>query len=116
MYVLVHNDTHYVGGTESGLAFMKDCGSFVPYSFLGYLGARKSGETKQWRMCTHASIQHVYIHMHTHILEPVGVLPSQGVPFTSEKDSLRRTVESIFNKLYGEMYFICLYTIMYRLI
>lgn len=44
MYVLVNKGDHYVGGTSSGHDFLKDCGSYVPYSFLGYLSAKESGE------------------------------------------------------------------------
>ena len=43
MYVVVHEGEHYVGGTEAGVQFLKDCGTYVPYSFLGYLSAKESG-------------------------------------------------------------------------
>ena len=43
MYVFVHKGEHYVGGTEAGVQFLKDCGTYVPYSFLGYLSAQESG-------------------------------------------------------------------------
>ena len=43
MYVVVHKGEHYVGGTEAGVQFFKDCGTYVPYSFLGYLSAKESG-------------------------------------------------------------------------
>ena len=43
MYVVVHEGEHYVGGTEAGVQFLKDCGTYVPYSFSGYLSAKESG-------------------------------------------------------------------------
>ena len=42
-HVVVHEGEHYVGGTEAGVQFLKDCGTYVPYSFLGYLSAKESG-------------------------------------------------------------------------
>ena len=43
MYVVVHEGEHYVGETEAGVQFLKDCGTYVPYSFLGYLSAKELG-------------------------------------------------------------------------
>lgn len=44
LYVVVHNGEHYVGGTKSGVQFIRKCGAYVPYSFIGYLSAKESGE------------------------------------------------------------------------
>ena len=37
MYVAVSGGNHFVGGTGRGCQFLRDCGTYVPYSFLGYL-------------------------------------------------------------------------------
>ena len=41
MYVAVTDGHHYVGGTEKGCQFLKECGTYVPYSFVGYLSSGK---------------------------------------------------------------------------
>ena len=57
MYVVVHKGEHYVGGTEAGVQFLKDCGTYVPYSFLGYLSAKESGMSLfLWYYCTRSVI------------------------------------------------------------
>lgn len=35
MYVAVSDDNHFVGGSKWGCQFLKDCGTYVPYSFVG---------------------------------------------------------------------------------
>ena len=37
LFVAVHNDNHVVGGTEMGAKFLREIGTHVPHSFLGYL-------------------------------------------------------------------------------
>ena len=39
MYVAVTDGHHYVSGSERGYQFLKECGTYVPYSFVGYLSA-----------------------------------------------------------------------------
>lgn len=39
MYVAVSGGSHFVGGTGRGCQFLRDCGTYVPYSFLGYLSS-----------------------------------------------------------------------------
>ena len=45
MFVAVHNEKHLVGGTEIGRKFLRESGSHVPYSFLGYLSTTQTGTT-----------------------------------------------------------------------
>ena len=42
LFVAAHNDKHVVGGTEMGGKFLRESGSHVPYSFLGYLSVSRS--------------------------------------------------------------------------
>ena len=44
MFVSVHNEKHLVGGTEMGEKFLRESGSHIPHSFLGYISSEKSGE------------------------------------------------------------------------
>ena len=37
MFVAVYDDKHMVGGTEIGANFLRQLGSHIPYSFLGYI-------------------------------------------------------------------------------
>ena len=39
MFVAVNRGNHFVGGTRRGCQFLRDCGTYVPYSFLGYLSS-----------------------------------------------------------------------------
>ena len=43
MFVAVHNEKHLVGGTEMGGNFLRESGSHIPHSFLGYISSDKSG-------------------------------------------------------------------------
>ena len=98
MYVLVHKGDHYVGGTEAGVQFLKDCGTCVPYSFLGYLSAKESG------MYT-IFVQYLWQTL-INIVACTGFMKTQsqtqGGAELDNKDSLRKAVESLFNKLYGK--------------
>ena len=42
IFVAVHDEKHVVGGTEMGEKFLREIGSHVPHSFLGYLSAANS--------------------------------------------------------------------------
>ena len=44
MFVSVHNEKHLVGGTEMGEKFLRESGSHIPHSFLGYISSEKSGK------------------------------------------------------------------------
>ena len=37
MFVAVHKDKHYVGGSSHGKEFIVTKGYHIPYSFMGYL-------------------------------------------------------------------------------
>ena len=37
MFVAVYDDKHMYGGTETGASFLRELGSHIPYSFLGYI-------------------------------------------------------------------------------
>ena len=41
-FVSVYGDSHTMGGTKLGCDFLEQVGSFIPYSFIGYLSS-KSG-------------------------------------------------------------------------
>ena len=56
MFVAVHNEKHLVGGTEMGRNFLRESGSHIPHSFLGYVSSDKSGK---------------YIHTYIHKLWPL---------------------------------------------
>ena len=43
MFVAVHNEKHLIGGTEMGGNFLRESGSHIPHSFLGYISSDKSG-------------------------------------------------------------------------
>ena len=43
MYVAVSDGNHFVGGSKRGCQFLKDCGTYVPYSFVGYLSFGQGG-------------------------------------------------------------------------
>ena len=44
MFVAVHNEKHLVGGTEMGGSFLRESGSHIPHTFLGYVSSDKSGK------------------------------------------------------------------------
>ena len=44
MFVAVHDEKHLVGGTEMGGNFLRESGSHIPHSFLGYVSSDKSGK------------------------------------------------------------------------
>jgi hypothetical protein len=75
MYVAVSGGNHFVGGTGRGCQFLRDCGTYVPYSFLGYLSGGQDSVAAPSTSRTQAG---------------------------SDKDSLRVSVEKLFNKLYSE--------------
>ena len=37
--VAVSGGNHFVGGSRRGCQFLRECGTYVPYSFLGYLSS-----------------------------------------------------------------------------
>jgi len=39
MFVAVYNGTHVVGGSDIGCSFLRESGSHIPHSFLGYVFA-----------------------------------------------------------------------------
>jgi len=43
MFVAVHDDKHSVGGTEMGGNFLRESGSNILRSFLGYVSSDKLG-------------------------------------------------------------------------
>ena len=49
LFVAAHNDKHVVGGTEMGGKFLRESGSHVPYSFLGYLSV--SNLSRMYALC-----------------------------------------------------------------
>jgi len=51
LYTAVYGGIHIVGGSKMGRKFLMESGSHIPYSFVGYVGA-KSG--------TH-SYMHIYV-------------------------------------------------------
>jgi len=36
-FVVVKDNTHYIGGSDKGVLFLKNEVSWLPYSFIGYL-------------------------------------------------------------------------------
>ena len=97
MYVVVHNGSHYVGGTEKGCSFLRELGTHVPYSFLGYRSAQ-SGTSY------HKSLKIYLFHLSSLCSESLQPLPSSEKLVTvaeDDKDTLRKAVEKLFNRLYG---------------
>ena len=43
MYVVVHKGEHYVGGTEAGVQFLKDCGTYAYIFLFGILVGTRVG-------------------------------------------------------------------------
>ena len=39
MFVAVYSGTHVVGGSSIGCKFLRESGSYIPSSFLGYVSA-----------------------------------------------------------------------------
>ena len=95
MYVVVHNGEHYVGGTEGGLQFVKQSGAYIPYSFLGYLSAKQSGEMSNGKFMSMMICNCTY-------LGYVGVPTEQRG--SCDKNNLRKSVESVFNDLFSKHY------------
>ena len=94
MYVVVHKDNHFVGGTEGGVQFIKECGAYVPYSFIGYLSAKQSGEI----LLDSSTIIIISLCMHTSGYTS-GPRQQTG---SCDKNDLRKGVESLFNDLYSK--------------
>ena len=43
MFVAVYSGTHVVGGSSIGCKFLRESGSYIPSSFLGYVSSAISG-------------------------------------------------------------------------
>ena len=41
MYVVVHDDHHYCGGTASGCSYLQNQAPWIPYSFMGSIAESK---------------------------------------------------------------------------
>ena len=52
MYVAVSDGNHFVGGSRWGCQFLKDCGTYVPYSFVEYLSYNYSEAPTPQLTCT----------------------------------------------------------------
>ena len=47
IFITVHDGNHVVGGTKAGCDFLQNVGSFIPYSFMGYLPSQSSHSGNQ---------------------------------------------------------------------
>ena len=55
MYVAVHDDHHYCGGTASGCSYLQNQAPWIPYSFMGSIA-----ESKLKGYSYHTSIKYGY--------------------------------------------------------
>ena len=104
MYLAVTDGHHYVGGTKKRCQFLKECGTYVPYSFVGYLS---SGKTEHWLVNhkLHNTIIIVIFYIYIHVQAAEQMMLESAVAIAKHtKDSLRKKVEHLFNELYYKYY------------
>ena len=57
IFITIHDGNHVVGGTKAGCDFLQNVGSFIPYSFMGYLSSQSSHSGKQLNNITLALVK-----------------------------------------------------------
>ena len=61
MYIAIHKDTHFVGGSSRGRQFVIDQGSHIPYSFMGYLSGVLNKIEHTHNIYHHMAVVIIYI-------------------------------------------------------
>ena len=61
MYIAIHKDTHFAGGSLRGRQFVIDQGSHIPYSFMGYLSGVLNKIEHTHNIYQHMAVVIIYI-------------------------------------------------------